>query len=132
VYNKKSKAKEVVLTYILVIIAAICNAVMDTIKHHWGKSKLTLIKNPFLFKFFHKDGWMNSYTSSVLFTDETRKNTHPFFLDGWHFCKSIMLASLLLAIVSFGSNPNPLLHFFLLQAFWVGTFNLFYNDILKK
>jgi hypothetical protein len=126
----------VILTYSLIIIAAICNAVMDTIKHHYHDSIFFwYLEAPgFWYKFFHKEGWRNSYINESVY--EGRKKflgmpIHPAFLDGWHFCKSLMIICMVLAIVTFDLT-YPERHFVVLGMFWIGTFNLFYNTILKK
>jgi hypothetical protein len=125
-----------ILTYSLIIIAAICNAVMDTIKHHWENSVFYWhFEVPgFWYKFFHKEGWSNSYIDND--PKKGRKiflgmPIHPAFLDGWHFCKSLMLTCFILAIVTFDLT-YPSIHFITLGMTWILTFNVFYNKILRK
>jgi len=134
----------------LIIIAAISNAVMDTIKHHWGESIFArkLVVGKWAHTFFHKLGWRNSYINGdpkqgkVKWKFLGRSFTpHPAFLDAWHSCKSIMLICLFTAMSlglymepkfsPLGKWPDTILLIVLIGLLWIFTFNAFYDKIFK-
>ncbi len=82
------------MTLLLLLIAGICNGIMDFVthhsNHHWVKGKIWWDNNP-------DDGsWLNKYIDR-----EPIRGKKPglvTFSDAWHFFKSIMLWSIALAV----------------------------------
>ena len=124
------------------ILAANCNAIMDTLTHHYATSIFTKY-NPKIWN--PKISWKNKYK-------EGKKALGPaFFLstgllvaftDAWHFFKS---ATIILLAVSLVMLPysihitvfdrqwlNTLTEFIVLGVIWNKSFNLLYNKILIK
>jgi hypothetical protein len=110
-------------------LAAICNACMDTLKHHYDSSI-----------FFRKFGRLNG------FWNEDAKDAHPYYLpyskyklNAWHLLKSTMIILFALSALSAWISGPPLFNiwwFYLLALAWYGliwngVFNLFYNCILR-
>ncbi len=123
------------ISYVLVILAAFCNAVMDTLIHHHDTSVFKNFKTGFWADALNVS-WKNKYVDGNPINGRTKLfwiiNVPSTFTDGWHLCKSTMIVSLIAAIVLY----NPLfciwIDFFVLGLLWNMVFNFFYNVILKK
>ena len=129
----------VYLSLICWVLAALCNAVMDTLAHHYPTSIFTKW-NP---QFWNpKISWKNKYKAG-------RKSNGPaFFLstgilvaftDAWHFFKSTMIVLLAIAVVMFPCTClfnnivfNILTWMFILGVLWNIPFSYMYNKVLKK
>jgi len=105
------------LSLFLVILAAILNSMMDTTTHHFSTS---------IFKNLDPKFWNPNVSW------EYAKNINGFKLDFWHICKSLMLFSLMAAIVLYKPiTKYPLLDWAILGSVWNIVFNTFYNKILR-
>lgn len=139
------------ITTLLIVLAGISNAIMDTIAHHWSKSIFNCnhLKHPKLFHFFHKEGWRWKY--NLWEPSEGRLQWKVLgisfdapvqFLDAWHFFKMIQLFCLFGAIVIFPINElvdmfpyrwmDLMFYWAALGTIYIQTFNIFYNQILIK
>ena len=119
---------------IMVLLAAICNAVMDTISHHHSTS---VFKN-------HKSGfwsdanlvsWKNKYINGDPFQGRRRflGIIIPVqFTDAWHLFKSLMVIVLALSVVFYSTIIYIWSDFVMFGIIWNLAFNLFYNHLLKK
>jgi hypothetical protein len=96
---------------ILILLAAICNAVMDVLSFHYHSS---------IFRYMNESFWNPEKSWVKKFIPFTK-----YRLDAWHVFKSLMICFLLLA--AFGLTWK----FFLAGAIWILTFNLFYNKVLR-
>lgn len=126
------------ISIILVAFAAMCNAVMDILSHHYPRSVFGYLQlnhhwwNP-------KKSWMNKYVNWPI--DKRRRKIPVQITDAWHFFKSLMIIGLVCAIVYFpDSYPicffqeqlyNQLCWIGILGITWNITFSLFYNKILR-
>ena len=129
----------------LVAGAAISNASMDTIDHHYGESIFVDMGDYF------KSDWKRKYeadpTTGELLVDDDGEYIkkkwfgiipiHPMFFDAWHLFKVIMLALLLFAGMftqrRFIINIRTILFYLLFGVLgWIMVFNLFYGSILIK
>ncbi len=133
------------ISLLLVVLAAICNAVMDTISFHYKISIFTKFNpqwwNPAI-------SWKNKYVDYSKFAEYTGKVSklekrifilnlfsikYPTFLtDAWHFFKSLMIVLLGFAIVLYVPVVNIYVDIILVGFAWNLTFNVFYNKIFKK
>jgi hypothetical protein len=105
-----------ILTYIFLILAASCNAIMDTLQHHFSTS-IFKNKNP---KFWNPNvSWQ--FVNFLPFT--------KYRADAWHLAKSVMVINICISIVFFNGYWWE---FFIFGTVWNLTFNLFYNKILKN
>lgn len=103
------------ISYIFLALASVCNAVMDTLTHHFSQS---------IFRNRNGDFWNpNVSWQYVNFLPYTR-----YRADAWHLLKSAMIIFICLAIV-FADNLN-IIDFVLLGTIWNIVFNLFYNHLL--
>lgn len=101
-----------ILKVIFLILAAVCNALMDTLSHHYSSS-IFKYKNP---QFWNPNvSWQ--YAKFLPFT--------KYRVDAWHLAKSAMIIFLCFAI-DFSWKG------LILGILWNLTFNCFYNKILKK
>lgn len=123
-----------ILTAFLIVSAAICNAIMDKLVHHYDKSIFAEM-NPYFWN--PNFSWRNKYVLGV------PENGHRMiwifkypvaFTDAWHLFKSLMLVCLMAAVVcySYAGVWWAVSDFLFLGGIWILTFNLFYNIILAK
>ncbi len=130
------------LSLILIALAAMCNAVMDTSVHHYHSSILKNL-NPYFW-----DGeisWRNKYNNG-----DPNQGRVKWFLglakpvqitDAFHFFKMLMIIFITLSILTF--NKCEVLvgceyHWYsflgllgIYGVLWNTTFSLFYNKILR-
>ncbi len=134
------------LIILFVVIAAIANAVMDTLadKPHFDKSIFAKLNPDYWLK---TDSWDNKY-KDIDGDGEGDvvgglKYKWPFgwianFLDGWHLFKMVMIFAITLPIalgieiVTIKGFNHWLLDWTVIGGMWILIFNLFYNKILKK
>jgi hypothetical protein len=112
----------IVLSLFLFALAAVCNAVMDTLHHHFETS-IFKDKDP---GFWNTTvSWERSFN---LFGD--LGGPRWVTLDAWHIAKFVMLFSLAGAVITF--PYNALFWFPALVLLWGAVFELFYSYLLRK
>lgn len=130
------------LSLTFLILAAMCNAIMDTSVHHYSSSKLKSL-NP---KFWDGEiSWKNKYIDG----DSTKGRVKWYFglnkpvqlTDAFHFFKMLMIIFICLSIITFdkcfvliGCEYHWYSFIILLGVYgtmWNVWFSLFYNKILK-
>ena len=105
------------ISYILLALASICNAIMDTLAHHYSSSKFQNLND----KFWNPNiSWQ--YAHYLPFTN--------YKIDAWHLFKSAMIV-FMCASICFANSFN-ILDFICLGILWNIIFNLFYNHLLIK
>ena len=131
------------ISLIFLSLAAICNAIMDTLQFHFydsifekdikTSSKWNQYWNPNI-------SWRNKYINGeVAWGRKKILNiiNYPVFLtDGWHLFKSLMLSFLFLSIFTFNIKLDywyylPVL-FIVYKTVWGMIFELFYKHILIR
>ena len=129
------------ISAILIMLAAICNASMDVCSFHYYYSIFTKFDD----KFFNSNrSWYNKYIDGEP-SKGRRKwffgllTLHPAFTDSFHMFKSLMVVFLISAIPFCPKNELGLedwIYYLLVigigGTIWNLTFNLFYNHILRK
>ena len=133
------------IVIILIIIIAICNAIMNTISHHYSTSIFTTYYYRFPARFWDPYySWRNKYIGGDPRNGRVKwfwKINKPVQItDAWHLFKTIMIVSMILAIVLGLNLPeifnNQWLNIgiwtLLLGTIWNITFSLFYNVILRR
>lgn len=126
------------MSLLLLILAAICNAVMDTLadEPHYDRS---------IFKNKDKQFWLKTQSH----TNKHKPWIHPFGIvinkpaqisDAWHIAKTIMIFAICFSIVLFPMmRPiclfetqflNSLLYVLVMGLAWNNTFSLFFKYIL--
>ncbi len=116
------------MSLVLVMLAAICNAVMDVTQFHFYRSIFN--KEPFSVSWWNGDiSWRNKYKNGDI--KQGRTNIPVWFTDAFHFFKSLMILLLTLAVISYETMFNPLIDLFMLGLAWNTFFSLFYKHILK-
>ena len=98
-----------ITTALLIIFAAICKAVADTIEHHFDTSI-----------FRHSKFWVNG--GKIIFG--------KYKFDGWHLANSFMIMAFLLAL-AFPPEIEWYYTFFGGGLIFNLVFNIFYNKILR-
>lgn len=84
------------MSIILIIIAAVCAAIMDVLSHHYPRS---IFKNLNPSWWNSKISWRNKY--SVFEKDKTKEKLFYAFCDAWHTFRNIYVFSIIGAIVFF-------------------------------
>lgn len=115
-----------VFSILLFGLAAILNAVMDTLTYHFSTS---------IFKKLNPNFW----NPEVSWKTAKYLPLTKYKLDEWHLAKSGMIISLALSLTT-ALIPQwffydvwwfYLVFFLILGVVWNGLFNLFYNSILR-
>ena len=139
------------LSIILLFLASVCNATMDTISHHWSKSIFTKIKDDFFYNWFRNDSWKLKYKNGdpeqgiiqciiKLKFINFKINKPVQITDAWHFAKMLMIIFISLAIIAYEpfirishiDINNKLIELVIFGLIWNNTFTLFYKHIFKK
>lgn len=122
------------ISYVLVILASFCNALMDTLAHHHSTSIFKNYKTG-----FWSDAMAVSWKNKYIDGDPTkgRKKNWVFnvpvqFTDAWHFFKSLMIIFLIAAMPLYTTVFGLLIDFCVLGLAWNFSFTFFYNVIFRK
>lgn len=131
----------ILISYILVALAAICNAYMDIwmIRYMILNENMENQLNPNWWSFNPKAKWFNGEYSgkkanNILLAKIGIKTTwlSTNCNDAWHFFKSLMIVLLCTAIILFVSYNHTFIsktiELIILGAIWNLTFNLIYNN----
>ncbi len=123
-----------------IALAAICNAVMDTVMHHYSES---------IFSKYDPTWWdetisrLNKYVNRDI-NGGVRKDRPVQFSDAWHFFKFLTVVFFCLAAMA--SAWDPYMKYFYMIPSWASfclvlltlggiythVFNIFYNYVFKK
>lgn len=129
------KILEILLNYswiLFIMLAAICNAIMDICKDKYYISIFNKPQNTYWW-----DGsisWKNKYYDRNII--KGRNKIPIWFTDAWHFFKSLMIVNLAMTLCVATIFYKPV--YFYVESIivfglvWNTTFNLFYNKILRK
>lgn len=123
------------ISYLLVILAAFLNSVIDTLSHHHSTSVFKKYTTGF-WSDASTTSWKNKYIGGNPLNGRRKLfwkiNMPVQFTDAWHFFKSLMIILLIAAIVLYNPLFGIWIDFFALGFLWNMTFNFFYNVILRK
>ena len=131
------------LSVLFLVLAGMCNAVMDKIVFHWDDSvfkgsKLDWWANP---EVSYKNKWKNNSNSSGGEKFPGSSTVFVWVTDLWHFSQSFMISFFVLAalfyadgIINYFDNNwfNIFIDFIILKSAFSLTFELFWSVILKK
>jgi hypothetical protein len=121
------------LSLVFVLLASICNAIMDTISFHYEISIFNK-SNPVYWN--PQISWKNKYIDWDNGNRERKRflgiKIAPTFLDAWHLFKSMMIIFLALAIVLYEVYFDLIIDFVAIGIIWNITFILFYNKLLIR
>lgn len=124
---------------VLFIIAAISNAIMDTLTHHFSTS---IFKNKKAIWWDPSISWKNKYVDGD--PNKPQRTIPVAFTDAWHLFKSIMIVCLCGVISCVGYYCNDymttvqlpwyvfVIIFVISGIMWNTIFSIFYNKILRK
>lgn len=119
------------ISLILIIIAAIANAIMDTLVHHYPISVFSKYYKTFKESFWFPDNsWKNKYVYKN--TKNWRRFIPDSLSDGWHIMKTVMIFSLIGAVVCYDPIYFNWAYFIGYGIAWNVFFNVFYNHILIR
>jgi len=116
------------ISAILLILAGIFNACMDTLKTHYSTSIFSKWKNqdwvnPSL-------SWTNKWKPKSKIGDLIMSTVLVWTTDFWHLCKHIMLTLIMAAIVFYSPMINWWADFLILYCSFTIPFEIFYSKIL--
>ncbi len=131
------------LSVLFLVLAGMCNAVMDKIVFHWDDSvfkgsKLDWWANP---EVSYKNKWKNNSNSSGGEKFPGSSTVFVWVTDLWHFSQSFMISFFVLAALFYGDGVinyfdnnwfNIFIDFIILKSAFSLTFELFWSVILKK
>lgn len=115
------------LALLTICVAAMLNATMDTLTHHFSTSIFAGLNdqwwNPAI-------SWQNKYNYSFPWNIVQLS-------DAWHLAKTLMLGVLIYGTIFTGRRivvtwGRILVYTILYGAAWILTFNLFYDSLLLK
>ncbi len=116
---------------LFIVLAAICNAVMDTLAHHYSVS---IFKNDNPNYWDASISWKNKYING----DKSQGRVKWIFgidkpeqlTDAWHLFKTLFLLFFITAIAVHNYNENILYSICKNGFFYIIVFNIFYNGFL--
>lgn len=133
------------MSAIFFMLAAVCNALMDSLQFHWYKFRWNNVLNP---QFWNPAiSWKNKYIDGDSKKGLKYKGALGFmsnFLDAWHLFKMIMIFCFSFTVLFFpyafkfcvfhSNILNGALWLAILGVCWNAPFNLFFNKIfvIKK
>lgn len=120
---------------LLIGVAGMFNAVMDTLQHHHGVS---IFKDLPTTSFFGKDNWVRKYKDMNPMQKRRffgSKGIFVWAMDGWHLSQMLMISSIILAVMTFdkvvlADDLSLVVIYLLYHASWSGIFELFYSWVL--
>ncbi len=134
-----------IISAILLVIAAICNAAMDTLEHHWNTSIFRSISEKHGSLFWanpYEVSWRNKYVDGDPAKGRIKWNilgikiNKPVQItDAWHLFKTIMIFAIVGSIICAFESESlfaPWVTFILFGTVWNLTFSLFYNKVFRK
>ena len=120
------------MTIIFLILAAICNAVMDVLSTRYYVSIFGNLKNrqfwDWNISWRNKWSWGEKANGEKFFLSSSMLS---FMTDGWHLAKALMIVFISSAIVCY-KPLFGLLDLILFNCIWGITFELFYSKLLIK
>lgn len=127
------------ISFVFIILAAICNAIMDVVCQHHNTSIFQKYKIG-----FWSDAYLESWKNKYIDGDPKRGRVKWYFglnkpvqiTDAFHFFKMLMIICICLSIITF-TGCGYVWYYLLLELVIYGTlwnisFSLFYDKILKK
>ena len=129
--------KYLIISSVLVLLAGICNAVMDNLKFHWYKSVFSTLSNT---RWYEPESWKNKYKNRDIEQGEAFCGSTTIFVfvtDAWHFFQMLWRLFLTGAVVvsSFVGVEFSIIWmvglFTLYSLLYLGAFNSFYDNILN-
>jgi len=120
------------MSIIFVILASICNALMDTLSTRYDISVFRNFKNEQFWDW--RISWKNKWKGGSIRNGEKFWQSSRFLVwstDGWHLAKALMLAFMSLAIV-FYEPMYGVLDAFIFCFVWGIVFEYSYNKLFKR
>lgn len=127
------------ISIIMIALAAMFNAAMDVVSHHYPRSIFSKYDPEY---FNPRISWMAKYVDWKGGNKTIKMWPPTAFSDFWHTAKTLMILSIVLAVVSasieqymFASGMMVLSilgHVIVLGVAWNLIFNLFYNRLFMK
>ena len=114
-----------------IILAAICNAVMDKISFHFENSIFNGLNKYFWNPYW---SWKNKYVNQNPYYGRRKFlgiKLAPTFTDAWHLFKSIMIVFMILAVVFYNPIVCILVDVIIYGIVWNVVFNLCFNHLFK-
>lgn len=121
----------IIIAIVLVIVAGIAKAFMDTLQFHYYQMRWKL--NP---QYWNPEiSWQNKYNwgkGKSKLIQWLLQNPLVFITDGWHLMQFVFLNSIIMVPAIVQTEYNFLLVFLIIRVIFGSLFSLFYNYILIK
>jgi len=122
------------MSILFFILASICNAVIDTLAHHYDTSVFVKLNRQF---WDASISWENKYYIEIKDGKKIyiAKTGIVWFTDAWHIFKSLMIVFICASIATVMHFEQWYYSVALFAAYgiiWNVFFNLFYNHFLKS
>ncbi len=121
------------LVILLLIIAGISNAIMDTLQFRYKKSVFRKFKNQ---QWWNPSlSWRNKWKNGDHTQGEKYWGSSRWFVrftDAWHFFQGIMYTCFFLVIVLYVKIFTPIIDFFLIYLLFTTIFQIFYKILSTK
>ncbi len=106
---------------VFIILAAICDALIDTLQHHWYKFRF---KDKVDKQWWNPQiSWQNKYNPDVMIVQLS---------DAWHLFKTIKIILWVIAVVTYQIIINPLIDILIIGLIRNLVFSIFYNKVFVK
>lgn len=133
-----------VISLVLIAVAAVCNACMDTLAHHWDTSifkDISAKRGSLFWADATQVSWRNKYVNGDPAQGRVKWKIFGFivnkpvqFTDGWHLTKMIMIFTLCAAVVCYHTKNSLItetINFVVLGTVWNVVFSLFYDKLFR-
>jgi len=117
---------------IFIVIAAICNAVMDKLHSHYNKS---IFKNLNSKWWNPSESWKNKWKNGDPSQGEAYLGSSTVFVfltDAWHFFQFLFLTFMFLGVVLYSPMVNWIIDFIIYHVAFGMVFELFFSKIFAK
>ncbi len=121
------------LALILVILAGICNSVMDTVQFRFVMSRFFNLQKPLFWD--PKESWVNKWKNGCPDNGERFFGSSTFLVwvtDAWHLFQSLMLVCFALAIVTYSPMINWWVDAIIYHTAFGISFEIFWRYIWRK
>lgn len=122
------------LSILLVILAGIFKAVMDTLKSHYGESVFCLFPK-YAYWLDESIAWKNKYKNGIKSNGEKFWGSSTIFVfitSGWHFSQKLFLTCYALSFAFYPYSDYFILQFAGLYVLQCLVFELFYGCIFTR
>lgn len=121
------------LVIVLIIIAGISNAIMDTLQFRYSRSIFKNFKNQ---KWWNPSlSWRNKWKNGDYKQGEKYWGSSRWFVrftDAWHFFQGLMFSCFFLTVILYNKIFSPIIDFFIIYTLFTTFFEIFFRFLSTK